>query len=245
MKNNRLQIEKLKNYFGRKNHFTLGEIVEFYRKFEEDVKKTTVSWRVYTLVQEKILQRISRGVYVLGEGRNYTPELTSKIKSLFRKVKKEFPYLNICIWNTVWLNEFMIHQPNRFYTLLEVEKDVAESVFYYLKETNSTVFLEPSKDIFENYLPDNKESIIVKSLVSEAPLLTVNGIKTASIEKMLVDVFCDDIIFSAQQGSEIINIFKSAYEKYTVSQSKLLRYANRRGRKKDLIKFTSDLTNFL
>ena len=70
----------------------------------------------------------------------------------------------------------MIHQPGRFYILVEVEKDAAQSVFFYLKEHKTPVFIEPTEDLIEKYFPDQQETIIVKSLVSEAPLQTINNI---------------------------------------------------------------------
>lgn len=243
MANDKLKIEELQNQF--KDGFLLKtqDIVEFYKQFETDVKPTTVNWRVYTLVQMGILQRIGRGKFTLGEGKNYLPEISSRMKSIYNKIKRKFPYLNICIWNTFSLNEFMVHQPSRFYYLLEVEKEATESVFYFLRDAKFTVFLKPREDILEKYLPDEQEVIIVKSLVSEAPLLLVEGINTASIEKMLVDIFCDDVIFSAQQGSEMRTIFETAFTKYTVNQSKMFRYADRRGKKDSLMKFTNNFAN--
>lgn len=243
MTEDKLQIEKLENRFEHESIFENREIVEFYKQFEKDVKRTTVNWRIYELVKTGVLQRVGRGKFTLGEGKNYLPQISSKTKSIYKKVKKEFPFLNICIWNTSSFNEFMIHQPARFYNLLEAEREATDSVFYYLKESNRAVFLEPTKDILEKYLPDNKEIVIVKSLVSEAPLLSVEGINSASIEKMLVDVFCDDVTFSAQQGSEMQTIFEEAFSKYTINQSKMLRYANRRGRKKSFDKFVNTITN--
>jgi hypothetical protein len=55
----------------------------------------------------------------------------------------------------------------------------------------------------------------------------------------LVDIFCDVIIFSAQQGSEMRTIFNEAFSKYTVNQSKMLRYANRRRKKEVFEKYLS------
>jgi hypothetical protein len=196
------------------------------------------------LVQTGVLQRIGRGKFSLGKGKNFSPEITPQLKSIYNKIKKEFPYLNVCIWNTSTLNEFMLHQPNRFYYLVEVEKEALESVFYFLRETKFAVFIEPSNDILDKYLPDNKEIIIVKTLVSEAPLLSVNGINTASIEKMLVDIFCDDVIFSAQQGAELRIIIGEAFTKYTLNQSKMIRYADRRGKKTAFSKFVNSIANF-
>lgn len=122
----------------------------------------------------------------------------------------------------------MIHQPGRFYLLIEVEKDATQSVFYYLKEKKFPVFLEPTKELIEKYIPDEKETFIVKALVSEAPLQKINKINTVTIEKMLVDIFCDDVIFAAQQGSEMRTIFQEALSKYTVNENRMLRYADRR-----------------
>lgn len=189
------------------------------------------------------LRRIGRGKFSLGEGRNYFPDITPKIKKIYNKVKNEFPYLNICIWNTSVINEFMLHQPNKFYYIVEIEKEAADSVFYLLKENKFAVFLDPTLDILEKYGPLDKDIVIVKSLVSEAPILNINGIDTASLEKILVDIFCDKIIFSAHQGAEMRFIFNEALNKYTVNRSKMFRYADRRRKKETLGKFVNTISN--
>lgn len=195
------------------------------------------------MIQMGVLQRVGRGKFILGAERNYLPEISPKMKSIYSKVKREFPYTDVCIWNTSSLNEFMIHQPFRFYYMLELEKETTESIFYFLKESNFSVFLDPNKDILQKYIPENKQIIIIKSLISEAPLISIGGIKTASIEKMLVDIFCDDIMFSAQQGSEMRTIFETAFSKYTVNHSKMLRYANRRRKKEKFMEFIDTISN--
>ena len=228
----KLYIDQLKDFFRDKESFETLDIIEFYLHMEPEVKTTTINWRVYNLVQSGVLTRIGRGRFAIGGNRIYTPEISSKIKSIYSKLKKEFPYLRMCIWNTSSLNEFMIHQPGRFYILIEVDKDSTQSVFFYLKENKFSVFIEPTKDLIEKYIPDEKETLIVKSLVSEAPLQTINRINSPTIEKMLVDIFCDDVIFAAQQGSEMRTIFQEVLSKYAVNENRMLRYVDRR-RKKD------------
>jgi len=207
------------------------DIIQFYRTIEPQIKTSTVNWRIYSLVQMGVLNRIGRGKLALGESRIFLPEISNKLKSINSKLKKEFPFLEICLWNTSTFNEFMIHQPGRFYILVEVERDAAQSVFFFLKEARNSVFIEPTKDLIEKYLPDKKETLIVKSLVTEAPLQKIAGINTATIEKMLVDIFCDNVIFSAQQGSEMRTIFREAMNKYVVNENRMLRYADRRRKK--------------
>ena len=229
--------------FKDKEVFETKDIAMFYNEIEKDLKLSTINWRIYALVQNGVLQRVGRGKFKFGKERNYLPDISSKMKSIYSKIKKEYPYTDICIWTTSLLNEFMIHQPFKFYYILEIEKEAMNSIFYFLKDLNFPVFLEPTSDILEKYTPDNKQIIIIKPLISEAPLITVNGITTASIEKMLVDIFCDTIIFSTQQGSEMRTIFETAFTKYTINRSKMLRYANRRRKKENFIVFLNTISN--
>lgn len=195
------------------------------------------------MVQNGILQRIGRGKFTIGEEKKYIPEISQAIKNVFKKLKTEFPYTNICVWNTSVLNEFMQHQPNHFFTLVETDKETTNSVFYFLREIKKSVFIEPTNDILEKYIVNEKETFIIKSIISEAPTQNINGIETVTIEKMLVDIFCDDVIFSAQQGGEMRSVFKNAFEKYTINQSKMLRYADRRRKKEELSQFIKTISN--
>jgi hypothetical protein len=137
----------------------------------------------------------------------------------------------------------MLHQPGRFYLLIEVEKEATQSIFYFLKDAKYSVFIDPTSDLLEKYLPSEKESLIVKSLVSEAPIQNIKGINTASLEKILVDIFCDDVLFSAQQGGEMQTLFKEALNKYSVNENRMLRYADRRRKKESLTKYLNSIPN--
>lgn len=136
----------------------------------------------------------------------------------------------------------MIHQPGRFYLLVEVERDAIESVFFFMKESKYSVFLDPTPEIIYRYVPDEKETWIVKPLVSEAPTQQIGGVNTVTIEKMLVDLFCDGILYAAQQGSERVTIFREAFEKYTINESRMLRYAGRRRKKEALRSYLNSIS---
>lgn len=137
----------------------------------------------------------------------------------------------------------MQHQPNRFLLLVETDKETTHSAFYFLREIKKTVFIEPTNDVFEKYILNEKEAIVIKPLISEAPTQNINEVETATIEKMLVDVFCDNVIFSAQQGAEMRTIFKEAFTKYTINQSKMLRYADRRRKKEEVNQFVKTISS--
>lgn len=186
------------------------------------------------MVKTGILTRVGRGKFLIGNRKNYIPEIQAKLKTLNNKIIKQFPFLDYCLWSSSFYNEFMHHQPGKFYLIVEVEKDATESIFFFMKENKYSVFLDPTKELLNRYVPDEKETWIVKSLVTEAPTQNINGIQTTTIEKLLVDLFCDTLILNAQQGAERDIIFDNAILKYTVNENRMLRYANRRRKKVEL-----------
>lgn len=191
-----------------------------------------------------VFSRIGRGKFILGERVNFIPEISLKIKNIYKGLEKQFPYMQSCIWNTSVLNELMVHQPGRFYTLVEVDKEATESVFYFLKDKMKNVFFEPSSNILSLYASSEKEVTIIKSLVSEAPRQKIKGVPTITVEKLLVDIFCDEIIFAGQQGKEMQTIFRNTFEKYSINENKMLRYADRRGKKETFNIYSNKISKF-
>jgi len=239
-----INIDDFTRYFKDKNVIDIADVVDFYSIEDAPTKSATIRWRLYSLVQKDILHRVGRGKFRFGKTTNYVPEISPKLKSVYNKIIKDFPFSRICVWHTSIFNEFMQHQMGKYYYLVEVEKDAAEAIFYSLKERNLSVFLNPNQEILDKYIPENKDIYIVKALVSEAPTQKIGKIYTVSIEKMLVDIFCDETLFAAQQGAEMRTIFNEALGKYTVNQTKMLRYADRRKRKNDFNNYLKTISNY-
>ena len=60
-----------------------------------------------------------------------------------------------------------------------------------MTDVSKKVFLNPSEDMLSRYISNFDEVIIVKSLISESPISDQDGIKVASLEKLLVDCVSD------------------------------------------------------
>ncbi|MDD3787308.1 MAG: hypothetical protein PHO94_01265 [Petrimonas sp.] len=238
---NKLYIEELKQYFEDVDSFNTRDIAGFYRKYELELKPTTLNWRIYELVVKGVLERIGRGSFKIGKNKYFVPGLDHKIKSIHNKIRSELPFVEFCVWNTSLLNEFTLHTSDKHFTLVEVEKDSAESVSLLLKEKNNNIFFNPNSEILEQYIFNIFNPTIVKFLVSESPLQKVKKYSTVTLEKVLVDLYCDKDLFSFYQGREKSIIFKEAYEKYTVNNSKLLRYAARRGKKEEIENYINQI----
>ena len=56
-------------------------------------------------------------------------------------------------------------------------------------------------------------------------------------EKMLVDIFCDKIINLTYGKSEYESIVETIYSRYQVDTARLLRYARRRNKEKEIMQF--------
>lgn len=71
--------------------------------------------------------------------------------------------------------------------------------------------------------------IIVKPLITEAPLLVQDRYRTAPLEKILVDLMADQSLFFTYQ-EELDYIVHTAFDKFIINRDKLRRYARRRNR---------------
>ena len=231
---------KIHSYFEEGSTISKDRLVEFILMDFPELKKSSVTVYLSRLKKDEIIKNPSRGIYALKGKKAYIPNVDAKLKRLFNKVKKEYPFVDFCIWNTKWFNEFMRHQPFKFYTIIELDKDVTESVFYTLKDLGKQVFIEPDTETFDLYISHSDDVIILKHLISEAPLHENGKITIPTIEKLLVDMTIDVKIYATQQ-SEIEFIYENAFEKYEINKNKMKRYAYRRNRENEVTNLT-DLT---
>ena len=227
-------IALISDYFRDKPSLDKTELVNAIREDFPDWSETTINIRISELKKAGMINSPSRGMYTITDKPPYQPQIPSQLKKLYNTLNKEFPYAQFCVWDTKWLNEFMRHQPFRFYLVAEVEKDVLESVFHRLSESYPKIFLDPDEEMFERYVSMVEYPLIIKQLVSESPTEHVQKASVPKIEKLLVDMLTDVSLFAAQQN-EIEFIYQSVFEKYAVNQAMMKRYAKRRNRESELL----------
>lgn len=240
--NDKLRAKEIKTYFGDKP-FNSNDLYNFYANYEPDLKKTTFRWRVYTLKNNGVINTLKKGVYATTSKKDFEPAIDKKLISLFEKVKKQFPYTDVAIWDTSWLNNYMVHQAFSSNIILEVEKDAAPVVFAYLQESYGDVYLNPRKFEVENYIISGQNNIIIKNLTMTSPLTEREDLKVPTIEKIMVDIFTDDELFVTYQGAELQNIFQEFFKTFNINQSTLRQYANKRHVRDRLISFLEEETD--
>jgi len=220
----------LKEHFSRQDTFDVVDISRFYSEQNPNISQATINWRIHDLVQSDVIQRIGRGVYRLGKSNPFQIDLSPQIKKIANSIRKEFPYTNFCVWELAVVNFFSHNLINFNLLFVDVERDAVDAVYYKLKETQKNVV-----NIRKTYddISDMAGNICVRPLVSHAPLKVQEKIQVARLEKILVDLATDKEFFPFQ-GNEIFSIYENAFEKYTINESSMLRYAARKEKRENI-----------
>ncbi len=226
-------INRIITYFENGKTLSRKELLATILIDFPDWKESTINVYLSKLKKKGILKNPSRGVYSLDSKEVFKPKVEQSLRKLNNKIQTEYPYINFCVWDTKWMNDLMRHQPFKHYKIIEVEKDAVEQVFNKLNESIKNVFFNPDAEIFERYIHNVDEIIIVKPLVSEAPLDKVDKIAIPTLEKLLVDMLIDVDVFASQQG-EIEYIYSTAFSRFQINKNRMKRYAIRRNREKKI-----------
>lgn len=223
--------------------FSRGELYNFYLDYEPDLKASTFGWRVYDLRQKGIIRIVSKGVYTLSSKPQYMPNLSEKGGKIARLFLRKLSGSDYCISETAWLNELSTHQTSFSAIILEIEKDLLESAFFFLKTEIKDLYLQPSEKEMEIYVLEKEEPVIMKPLISRSPIQKKKDknqtINIPHLEKLLVDIYCERQIYFFYSGAELENIFNNAFDRYAINISRLQNYAKRRGKAPEIEEFIS------
>jgi len=220
------------NFAANHKVFSRKELIANLKSQNQLENPASLSEQLNRLLKSGQLIRLEHGVYTLPNKikKDFSIVGSEEMKKLNQQLKTQFPFADYCIWPGSTLLPYMHHIPSLSFVLVDVEREVAESVFNLLNsDSTKRVYLMPSSTDFERYINTN-EAIIIRPLISESPLQMIDGIKTPTIEKILVDIV-GDVEFSFLQGIEINYVYNTIFEKHNVNKNKMLRYASRRGRK--------------
>jgi hypothetical protein len=234
---------QLRNQLQSGTHISREGLFAFYKQFEPDLKQATFRWRIHDLKQKKLITAASKNTFSTTFQPVFQPTIKRSEEKVFSLVQKAFDGLRLCVWSTEVVHEFMLHLPNRPMTILEVDKEALSSVYHFLKDQKYTVFLQPDRRELQRYVFDSKSPIILLPLITKAPLSKSGKIVSASLEKMIVDLFCEKEIYEAFQGTELVHIINSACSKYAIDITRLLNYAERRRRRILLHDFLNEKTS--
>ena len=228
--------EQILNYASlQRQPFRRHDLMQFLGT--NDVSEASAHVLLKRLVEQGMLTKAGYGLYSFPEKAKqpfvYKP--SEEEQTIAEQIKKKFPFASFCVWKPSVLVPYMRHIPALGMMFVDVERVAMESVFNFLQGNTPSTFilLNPTAQECERYITTEK-LLIVRSLVNEAPITTVNDTPVPTLEKILVDASGDKEMNFAQ-GSELYTIFENAFSMHNVNRSRLLRYAARRNRKDNIL----------
>ncbi|MGN6416649.1 MAG: DUF6577 family protein [Pseudobacter sp.] len=238
---------KLAEKFLGRDTFSSDELFSFFKEWEPDLKMATFRWRIHELKQRGIIQSVKRGIFTIRIKPTFKISASDNGIKIYKRIIKAYPDIRACVWNTQKLNDLMLHQPARSWDVIEVENDAFDLVW----ENAISGIGFPIKARHQDYLEyanRTTPTYFLKKLLSRAPLEPAEGYILPTLEKILVDIFCEPSFYSTFSGSEFSVMLNNAYHRFAVDFAKLLQYAKRRNKArelKDLILATTDIPHNL
>ena len=233
--------DKILNYAASLQQFSVDDIPA---DVISDVERNTLSWHLSNLCKKGKLRRVGRGIYTIQTANTFLVKTNAKVRSLYRSLLRQYPFADFCVYSanviTPLLHDMMPN--NTIY--VETNRDTIMSVFeMLLPKYKGRLFLAPTKEIATTYIEFSRENIIVKPLVTEAPLTLDGKVPVPTLEKLLVDTRVD-ADYSYLQGYENLEMLRTAISHYNVNRNRLLRYADRRNLKNSILKDLETINNY-
>lgn len=224
-----LQQKKLIHFLKEKSTMTTQELLEFYQQFDSELPITTLRWRIHELKQHGIIYSPKRGLYALNEKNLFQPQPTPEMEKLATLLQDKFPYVKFSIYPTAWLGNLANHRYQTSNLIVEIDADVLDAAFYFLKDTFPNTFLTPDQKMYDYYILPTDNNIIVNRLHVDSPLNKVNqNYFTPKLEKLIIDLLINEPVIFPVAESEIKTIITNALSMYNVNSSTLVRYATKR-----------------
>ncbi len=215
-----------------------SDLISLLKQEHGGLKENTYSWAIGNMLKDGILQRTGWGYYVLAKKEQkppYVPPYSVEAQTIRFLVSNQFPQLGFTIFETTLLNEFLNHLIAKNTVYVQVERNFCDAVFKYLKwNTDRLVLYRPSAKQYSLYFRPNM--IVVQDWISEAPL-NPKAPHDITMEKMLVDIYCERDSTILYSTSEYPDIVWDVYDRYPVDTVRLLRYARRRHREVEIAAF--------
>lgn len=155
-------------------------------------------------------------------------------------MKKQYPYLGFQVWELAWFNEFLVHLVARNRIFVDVENDGCEFVYSSLSEKyQGKMLLRPSAKELQYY--SRGEGFIIERMISESPKAKAMPYETP-IEKLIVEMFANKSLMSMISKGDYPYALEIMFEKYNIDRAKMLRYARRRGKEKEIVSYIGEHT---
>ena len=215
--------------------YSRKQMISLLREISPEYSSGSYQWKLGEMLKSGKIIKTGYDQYMVSAEKTrpvYLPDYSELAATMMTQIAKKYPYIAFTVFETVLMNEFLNHLVAQNTVFLQTEKDIASFVFRFLQEEGyGNVMLKPTKNDFDLYWA--KDTIVITDLVSEAPMQASDPHKI-TMEKMLVDIYCDKLIRGTFSRAEYPSIAAQAFAKYRIDRTRMLRYARRRNKEKEI-----------
>lgn len=222
------------------NHvYTRQELLEMLQEDYPYTSRNSYQWAIGEMVKAGKLTKTGYSQYQVLSADNprkvYIPQYSKAAQEIMNLIKAKWPEMKATLFETALLNEFLStdNQITDNVIYIEVEKGHAAELFLFLQEQGIPRLVhKPTPKTFQFY--KTKNSIVITDLAARSPMAR-NSSCEICLEKLLVDIYCDKLIRMAYSFDEFAAIAATAQDMYFVDKPTMIRYAERRNKKPELL----------
>ncbi|MBU4304382.1 MAG: hypothetical protein KJ893_01960 [Candidatus Omnitrophica bacterium] len=207
--------ELVKEFILKHRYFTLEEVVKASGASTQVAKNY-----LQGLKQKKIIFSAGRGVYS-SVAKEFRPTEKSRVIEIRQLLKKQFPYLDFLVWNTLCFQPYYHHQQTHNITFVEVESDAIRSVVDMISREYRFVVIEKASRVAPKNFDITRDPIVVRRLIKGSPY---KG-HMPTLEKMLVDLFVIKNKYVTMQDSDYWDLWRNIDKLFRVNIGRLISYA--------------------
>ncbi len=227
------------------NSFSREDIFYYTRNMDTSFKKTQLRYLIGKLLKNKLIVRNGHNSYIKNNKnkKDYINIYSFFSKEIISFMNKNFPLVDYRLWELFCLNDFVNHQISKNKIFFEIEKDCCEFMYNEMPEKfRRKILLNPTPE--EVMLYGDEKNIIITKLTTETPKGQKNFYGLC-LEKLIVDLFSNKILQSILSKGDYPAAVSEMFNKYNINQNKMLRYAARKNKKNEILKFLKYKTNMV
>ena len=227
--------EYIIGYAAGKDQFSRKDLSAYLHSCHKNYSDEYLSLIIQNLIASGDIIRKGRGIYCLADPSRtlFHCRPDDEIKEWKESLKSSFPFVSFCFWNVRDIVPLMHNVPNLRMTVVNCDKPAIRNVAEALSSlTNKLVLREPGWDMVSEFTY-GRELVIVTPLVSRAPIDLYENIPSPTLEKILVDILCEEQ-YHYLGGAEAVSIYGAALSDYLINKKTLMAYASRRNRLKEV-----------
>jgi len=210
--------ESILDYIKKNKYFSLRSLVK-NKKIDIRLAKNYL----LTFKKQGIIFEAGRGVYTTLK-REFQIFSVSRVETIARLLKKDFPFADFIIWDTRQLQSLYHHTQAHYLTFIETGKELLYPFSEAVSKNYRDVFIEKRSRNFFKKLSISSNPVVVRKMVRRSPH---KGIM-ASLEKILVDMFVDLNLYRYMSEADYWQIWRELCLQYKINIGTVAGYSRRR-----------------